>query len=396
MNVAIVSGVPLKGSSEIGGAYYTRTLAAKLQRAGTNVEIWSKLGAGEAAQSEARVLPTWRPGWFAWADIVKAVRKRRPDVLHIQHSMFVLGPGAAGEFSMLLLLAILSLMRTRVVVTVHDIPELDQVTPQYVRMHGYKFPAPIVVAGLRVLFAAIAICAQAIVVHQEEFAATLTRDFHVAAAKIFVIPHVSAQIAAASGGAARSALGLGENERVILFFGFATRYKGIELLLAAMREAAARSRLKLLLGAGEHPKVAHTADYAAYYAGLRRVAASIPGVDFVGFLPDAKLDGYIEAADVAVFPYVEVQSMSGPLTICAAHRKPLLVSARIAEKVPELEACAFQPETSALSAAMTRFFDDPAYRSAVEAQSLAFAERVNGDEAVTKTIELYRKIAKTR
>lgn len=394
VNVAIVSGAPLKHESEIGGAYYSRTLAAKLQRAGLNVEIWSKIGVGDAAESEARVIPTWRAGWFAWIDIVRAARKRKPDILHIQHSMFVLGPGAAGEFSMLLLLALLQFTGTRVVVTVHDIPELDQITSEYVRMHGYKFPAPIVIAGLRLLFLTIALCSEAIVVHQQDFATTLVRDFHVAPGKVAVIPHVAAQIRTASRREARSALGLQEDERVILFFGFATRYKGIELLLEAMREAGPGSRLKLLLGAGEHPKVAHRADYVEYYSGIKRLAASVPGVDFLGFLPDAQLDEYVEAADVAVFPYIEVQSMSGPLTICAAHRKPVLVSARIAEKVPDLQACAFEPAGAALARAMARFFDDPLYRSDVEAQSLAFADRVNGDEAVAKTIALYRRIAK--
>lgn len=395
MNVAIVSGAPLKDESEIGGAYYTRTLAAKLRRAGASVEIWSKLGVGEAAESEARVIPTWRPGWFAWADIVKAVRARKPDIVHIQHSMFVLGPGAAGECSMLLLLALLRVTRARTIVTVHDIPQLDQITTEYVRMHGYKFPAPVVIAGLRILFGTIALCSEAVVMHQEEFAATLVRDFHVPRAKIAVIPHVAAQVRSPSRAQARSSLGLQADERVILFFGFATRYKGIELLLDAMRQAGPHSHIKLLLGAGEHPKVAHTNEYAEYYAGIKRRAASVPGVWFAGFLPDAKLDEYVKAADVAVFPYIEVQSMSGPLTICAAHRKPVLVSSLIAEKVPDLQACAFEPTAKSLAAALSRFFDDPAYRAAVEAQSLAFAARVNDDAPVAQTIALYRRVART-
>jgi glycosyltransferase involved in cell wall biosynthesis len=396
LRIALVTGAPLEDRSEIGAAYHTRELAAELLKAGLTVEIWSKSGAGQAAASSVPIVPLWRPGWLAWLDIFKAVRERKPDVLHVQYSTFVLGAGAAGEIAMLALLVLLKLNGTNVVITVHDVPSLTQITPEYIRMNGYKFPAAVVRLGLRLIFLAISFTARSIVVHQEAFATILARDYGIDRRKIAVVPLIAPAHRTVGRAAARTALGMSASEKVALFFGFATRYKGIELLLAAAEQLGAPFQLRVLLGAGEHPKVAHTVEYDAYYSALKRRAGSIAGVEFLGFLPDARLDEYVEAADVAVFPYIEAQSMSGPLTICAAHGIPVLVSTRIAEKVPGLAPCAFDPSASALAAALTRFFGDPSYRAAVEAQSRTFAQQhVRSGETVAQTIALYRAAAST-
>ncbi len=396
MRVALVTGVPLEDRSEIGAAYHTRALAEELVKAGLAVEIWSKSGAGAAAASTAPIVPLWRPGWLAWLDIFNAVRERKPDVLHIQYSTFVLGAGAAGEIAMLILLVLLKMRGTNLVVTMHDVPSLAQITPAYIRMNGYKFPALIVRFGLRLIFFAIGSAASGIVVHQEAFAAILARDYAIDRRKVAVIPLIALAHRAIGREAARAALGLSARGKTALFFGFATRYKGIEVLLSATQQLGAAFGLCVLLGAGEHPKVAHTAEYDAYYSGLKRRAESIAGVQFIGFVPDARLDDYIEAADVAVFPYIEAQSMSGPLTICAAHGKALLVSTRIAEKIPSLAPCAFDPSSEALASALAHFFGDPSYRASVESQSRAFAEHaIRGGETVAQTIALYRAAAST-
>ncbi len=396
MRVALVTGAPLEDRSEIGAAYHTRALAEELAKAGVDVEIWAKAGAGKTAASSVPIVSVWRPGWMAWFDIYKAVLERKPGILHVQYSTFVLGAGAAGEIAMLMLLVLLRLRGTNVVITVHDVPALAQITPEYIRMNGYKFPAAIVRLGLRLIFLAIGLTARSVIVHQEAFATILARDYGIDRPKIAVVPLIALTHRTMSREAARAALGMSASEKTALFFGFATRYKGIELLLSAAAQLGAPFGLHVLLGTGEHPKVAHTAEYDAYYSALKRRAGSIAGVEFLGFLPDAQLDEYIEAADVAVFPYIEAQSMSGPLTICASHGKPLLVSRRIAEKIPALASCAFDPTIPALASALTRFFSDSPYRAAVEAQSRAFAQQhVRGGETVARTLALYRAAAST-
>jgi len=394
LRVALVTGAPLRDRSEIGAAYHTLALAEGLVQRGIDVEIWSKSGAGEAVESAVPIVPLWRPGWLSWFEIYKAVLHRKPDILHIQYSTFVLATGATGEVAMLLLLLLLKLHGTNLIVTVHDVPSVSQITREYIQMHGYKFPASVVRLGLRLIFGAIGVTAGRVVVHQDSFAGILAGDYGIDRRKIAVIPLMP--LTRRGVAAARAHLGIGESERVALFFGFATKYKGIEVLLSAAERLGAGFQLRILLGAGEHPKVAHTREYDRYYSALKRRAQSIAGVEFLGFLPDARLDEYVEAAGVAVFPYIEAQSMSGPLTICAAHGKPVLVSTRIAEKVPGFAACAFSPEPEELANALRRFFCEPDYRAAVESQSRAFAaQHVRGGDSVAETIALYRAATST-
>lgn len=390
MRVAIISAAPLKGGSESGAAYYTRALAEELFSRGVSAEIWSKRN-GQPDISKAPVIPVWRPGWFAWLDIVRALFKRKPDVLHIQDSMFVLGPGLAGEFSMLVLALLLRMLRARVVATQHDIPALGQVNAEWVRMHGYRFPAALVVFGLRMVFSAVASAARVIIVHQESFARILVRDYRIPRSKISVVPHVVVPIAATGFASPRASLGIENGDRVVLFFGFATRYKGIELLLQAFRRLAPGMNLKLLLGAGKHPSLSLTAGYDRYYSSLARDAAEIPGVEFLGFLPDARLGDYIGAADLAVFPYLEFQGMSGPLNLCASRRKPFLVSTRIAEKVADLAACAFEPDSEVLATALGHFFSSPVYREAVESECARFAQSVLQSDPLALTVDAYKR-----
>lgn len=388
MRVALVSGAPPQSGSEIGGAYFTRGLAEALVAAGIDAEIWGKRGAGEAAGSKAPVRAIWRPGWFAWWDLIRAVSARRPDVVHVQHSVFLLGNGASGEFSMLILLALLALRRVRLVVTCHDTPSLQQITPEYVRLHGYRFPAWVVVAGLRAGFWMIGASARAILVHQEAFARILERDYGIRAQKITVVPLVPIAHGISDSAEARVALGLAADAELVLFFGFATRYKGIELLLDAMAQVN-RPKLMLILGAGEHPKVTGMPSYREYYRSVQARASSVRNIAFAGFLPDESIDAYIDAADLAIFPYIEFQSMSGPLNQVAAHAKPFLVSRRIAEKTPQLEAAAFEPTAQAIAATITRFFSDARYRETVETECRNFSERLLGADVVGATLATY-------
>ncbi len=394
MNVVLLSPVPVEGNPEIGSAYYTRALAQRLTSAGIDVEIWAKRTESPilrgADDPQPSILKIWRPGFGAWLDIVRAIKTRRPRLLHIQHAMFVLGDGAAGELSMLALLATLIVMRQRVVITCHDIPELRQITPEYIKLHKYRFPAGLVRFGLATLFWLIGVCASVVISHSEQFSEILAVDYKIPLSKLAVIKHLAIPYTTVPQSSARETLRLSHSKKYILFFGFLTGYKGVELLLDAMTILKDRSpSFHLLLGAGEHPKIKNTSDYQAYYESIRSRAESLENVTFVGFIPDEAIDLYIDAADVAVFPYVEFQGMSGPLNQCASHGKDALVSDAIAQKIPELKACSFLCEPQEIADAITRYLSDPAFAEQTAAISAIYAKSVRSDEFLDLTVAAY-------
>lgn len=116
---------------------------------------------------------------------------------------------------------------------------------------------------------------------------------------------------------ARSGLGYGDDERVILFFGLVRPYKGVEDLIEAFREMPGDCRLLL---AGE------------CYSGAEdlRKALEAPGTASRArwderFVPDSEVWAYFRAADLVVLPYRSA-TQSGVAQIALSFGRPMVLT----------------------------------------------------------------------
>jgi len=394
LSVAIICIAPLRNSGVPGGAY-AATLGEALQGNGMRVELWTRKSPEMHAEFDVPVRQVWRAGPWAWLDILKAVIERRPRIVHLQHFFFLLGNGAAGELSTMLLMFCLALVGSRVVVTLHDVPGKEQITPEYVKLHKYNYPASFALAGIATLLYLIGKVAREIIVLNEFFAERLAR-FGVDPRKINVIPHMPPPAHPVERSCARKTLGLDGTERIVLFFGFATAYKGIELLLSAFEILEERgSKVRLLLGAGFHPKVGATRGYPEYYSALETKARSIELVDFVGFIDSDDLDTYLSAADLGILPYVEYHGASGPLYYYMSHERPVLVSTCIAQHTPGFHSGAFATSPAAIADAISRFFEDESFRDSISRESAELRRTLLSDAYLIQTRNVYDKALRT-
>ena len=97
---------------------------------------------------------------------------------------------------------------------------------------------------------------------------------------------------------ARRHLKLGTEEKIMLFFGFIRKYKGLDILLEAMsNEALTLSGIKLLI-AGEYYESAEP-----YQKMIEANSLSTRIYDHSHFIPDSDIKYYLSAADVVVQPY---------------------------------------------------------------------------------------------
>ena len=390
LSVAIVCIAPLRRTAILGGTY-SAVLGDALYDTGTNVELWTKRSAEATADLDVPVRQVWRSGALAWLDIVRAVLARRPRIVHLQHYFFLFGNGAGGELATLLLLLCLPLLRTRVVVTLHDVPGKAQITPAYIKLHKYNYPALFVLAGITTLMYLLGSVASQIIVHNELFAGRLV-DFGVDPLKINIIPHMPLPSNSIDRATARRALGLDEAGHIVLFFGYATGYKGIEQLLGAFEILETRgSTVRLLLGAGVHPKMGNAAEYAEYYSAMESRARAIHLVEPVGFIDPADLDTYISAADLGILPYVEYHGASGPLYFYLSHERPVLMSTQISEHTPGIVSGFFDVAPTEIAAAISRFFDDESFRESVCRESADLRGALFSDNYLTLTREVYGK-----
>jgi glycosyltransferase involved in cell wall biosynthesis len=119
---------------------------------------------------------------------------------------------------------------------------------------------------------------------------------------------------------ARKKLSLPENEKIILFFGFIRKYKGLDLLLEAMNDARIRQSGIKLLVAGEFYEKRE--EYDALVAKLGIESQLILRTDFI---PDSEVSTYLSAADFVIQPYRNA-TQSGVTPLAYHFEKPMLVT----------------------------------------------------------------------
>lgn len=119
---------------------------------------------------------------------------------------------------------------------------------------------------------------------------------------------------------ARKNLGLPADERIILFFGFIRKYKGLDILLDAMAILKnSMPGLKLLV-AGEFYE-----DKKSYEEQVDRLQLAGNLILHTAFIPDSELRNYLCAADLVVQPYRNA-TQSGVTPLAYHFEIPMLVT----------------------------------------------------------------------
>jgi len=167
---------------------------------------------------------------------------------------------------------------------------------------------------------------------------------------------------------ARKRLGIDENVPLILFFGFIRKYKGLDILLRAMKilrstDSELPLSLKLqgasptpnyrLLIAGEFYE-----DKAQYNDLIEELGISENLILRTDFIPDSEVKYYLSAADVVVQPYRNA-TQSGVTPLAYHFEKPMIVTnvGSLPDLVPhEKVGLVCEPEPASIAAAIQRYF----------------------------------------
>jgi len=119
---------------------------------------------------------------------------------------------------------------------------------------------------------------------------------------------------------ARERLSLNQEEKIILFFGFIRKYKGLDLLLEAMaEERIKKSDIKLLV-AGEYYEDAKT-----YNEQIEKLGIKNQLILKTDFIPDSEVKYYLCAADAVIQPYRNA-TQSGVTPLAYHFEKPMVVT----------------------------------------------------------------------
>jgi glycosyltransferase involved in cell wall biosynthesis len=122
---------------------------------------------------------------------------------------------------------------------------------------------------------------------------------------------------------AKRRLGVGDNDRTILFFGNIAPYKGLEYLVGAFQQVASKCRDYRLIIVG-NPK-----NCESYWKSLQAVLGCHPNRDRIlqkiEYIPDDQTEVYFKAADVLVLPYRHIYQ-SGVLFLGYSFGLPVIAT----------------------------------------------------------------------
>jgi len=115
-------------------------------------------------------------------------------------------------------------------------------------------------------------------------------------------------------------LNINDNEKVILFFGFIRRYKGLDILLEAMADERIKAAGIRLLVAGEFYE-----DEKPYKELIQKLGIEKSLILKTDFIPDGDVRYFLCAADVVIQPYRNA-TQSGVTPLAYHFEKPMIVS----------------------------------------------------------------------
>lgn len=119
---------------------------------------------------------------------------------------------------------------------------------------------------------------------------------------------------------AREKLGLDPKDKIILFFGFIRKYKGLDLLLSAMHDKRIKENDIKLMIAGEFYE-----DSKIYHEQIQQLGIEKQLILRTDFIPDSEVKYYLCAADVVVQPYKSA-TQSGVTPLAYHFEKPMIVT----------------------------------------------------------------------
>ncbi|MDD3079323.1 MAG: glycosyltransferase [Paludibacter sp.] len=150
-------------------------------------------------------------------------------------------------------------------------------------------------------------------------------------------------------------LGLDEQTRYMLFFGFIRDYKGLDLLLKAYADSRFREMNVKLLVAGEFYN-----NSEQYFQLEEQLGLKGKVIWHNDFIPDSEVRNYFSAADIIVQPYKSA-TQSGVTQIAYHFEKPMLVTnvGGLAEIIPNGKVgYVVEPNEHEIADALVAFFND--------------------------------------
>lgn len=203
-------------------------------------------------------------------------------------------------------------------------------------------------------------------VHTAQMKNQLAHDFAVSSDAISVIPlgiNNSVRNSDLTSAEARQRMGLGPDDRALLFYGRIVPYKGLVYAIAALAEVLKTNRNCRLIIAGG---IQDCPDYwRQVQDDISRRGVRDRTIERIEFIPDDDTELYFKAADALVLPYTDI-FQSGVLVLAYNFGLPVIAAdvGSLREDIVEDETgYLFRPkDPEDMARAIRKYFDSDLYR----------------------------------
>jgi glycosyltransferase involved in cell wall biosynthesis len=397
MKVGMVSTYPSPESAHVkhgGVASYTKNLVGSLLDNCEVAVFADKIpNTRNEWQEGGMVYRCWNKGVSYPFQIFKKLSNNRVDIVHVQHEYFLFG----GGFSALVfpfMLCLLRLLKKPIIVTLHGVIPVHSIDKQFLRDNMITGSPFVLKWGVFIVTRLIAFFADGLIVHESFLKNVLTNEYCVSKKKVHVIRHgIEKPSEIIDANKAKEVLGV-SGKKILLFFGYITGYKGVELLVEAFRLLERDEDFVLFIAGGEHPRLKHNPDYLEYIQCLRDKARNVSDrIIFTGFVSESAIPVYFSAADVVIFPYKVAMASSGPLSLAISYEKPVLISDVLA-KSTEFKDLVFQLSAKDLANTIEIFFKNRAMYPKVLGYAKNRKMGCSWNITAKKTLHVYVLISK--
>jgi glycosyltransferase involved in cell wall biosynthesis len=246
--------------------------------------------------------------------------------LHIQYEFFSYSSPIAGSAFTLITAIWGYLLGFRIILTLHQIPSLDDLRERL----NQELKARFFYLGVGLVFWALALFTHKIIVHEQVFKDRLNHKFKIPSLKTEVISHLSyANVNENSPLKTLSGLdSLAKYPNKLLFFGYLSWYKGLDGLIRdflALPEEIA-SQTALVIAGGPHPKQIEEEEYQIWLQNLKNLTKDKPNITWYGFVAQDEVETLFRSSSALVLSYRNIFSSSGPFAWSLAYHVPAIAS----------------------------------------------------------------------
>jgi glycosyltransferase involved in cell wall biosynthesis len=313
---------------------------------------------------------------FTW---IKAALKVKSKIVHIQHWV------CYAHLAYFIILPMLKIRKKIIVITIHNItphvPEKSIILIDWL-MNKFLF-----------LFCDI------FIVHNKRNKEKLLRLYNIDKNKIHIISmgvSLSEHKNLITKREARKKLSIRQNKKVLLFFGYIWRYKGLETLLKALVLIKKKIPEILLIIAGQPLKKQDNWD--RYDILIKEYTLQDVIIKRLQYIPKSEVPIYFSATDLVALSYKEPFDTHGGVgSLALSFKKPLVVTdiGGLPEYVKDRNAISPPDNFQSLAKNIIRIFKDDTLFKKLEADAKDRAKELSWDTIVQKNINLYQSLIKT-